>query len=445
MQAFEEWLVREYDYAGRAMRESISPVHIVKERPGFGQTIRPVPGAIVASTVLASYDPDPDYFFHWFRDSAIIIDALRILYEDGSVGAEALGCVADFTRFSLALRLLDGRALVALPAWRARVTEDFVRFLRLEIELNTVYGDAIAGETRVNADGSLDISSWTRPQHDGAPLRALALLRWLRSASFEGATALEISTLIRADLEFTRRRARVPAFDMWEEDKGLHFHTLCVCAAALEQGAAWLDSAGTPEDAQACRAEAATIRSMLDGFWLAHESIYRSRVLESGVASPKELDIAVILAAIHGGATGPHSPGDSRMHSTLARLEQLFDAAYPINHRRAAGTQPAMGRYAGDSYYSGGAYYFSTLGAAEFCFKAALVSEDPAAWIARGDGYLQTVRTYTPETGELSEQFDQRTGAQTSARHLAWSYAAFISCIAARRAVLAGSASGRRP
>jgi len=39
----------------------------------------------------------------------------------------------------------------------------------------------------------------------------------------------------------------------------------------------------------------------------------------------------------------------------------------------------------------------------------------------------------------LSEQFDQKTGAQTSAKHLAWSYAAFISCLAARRAVVTGA------
>ncbi len=39
----------------------------------------------------------------------------------------------------------------------------------------------------------------------------------------------------------------------------------------------------------------------------------------------------------------------------------------------------------------------------------------------------------------MSEQFDQRTGAQTSAKHLAWSYAAFISCVAARRAALGRS------
>lgn len=92
-----------------------------------------------------------------------------------------------------------------------------------------------------------------------------------------------------------------------------------------------------------------------------------------------------------------------------------------------------MGRYAGDIYFSGGAYYFSTLGAAEFCFKAARHAAHPPSLIERGDAYLRTVRAYTPANGELSEQFDQHTGEQRSARHLAWSYAAFITCIAARR------------
>ena len=99
-----------------------------------------------------------------------------------------------------------------------------------------------------------------------------------------------------------------------------------------------------------------------------------------------------------------------------------------------------MGRYEGDAYYSGGAYYFSTLGASEFCFLAAAAhargSEERKAWIARGDGFLETVRAFTPASGDLSEQFDQRTGQQTSAKHLAWSYAGFISCVTARRAVV---------
>jgi glucoamylase len=94
-----------------------------------------------------------------------------------------------------------------------------------------------------------------------------------------------------------------------------------------------------------------------------------------------------------------------------------------------------MGRYAGDVYYSGGAYYFSTLAAAEFCFRAA--AHSPSMQLTdRGDAFLETVRAYTPPSGELSEQFDQRTGVQRSAQQLAWSYAAFISCAHARRRVI---------
>jgi glucoamylase len=55
--------------------------------------------------------------------------------------------------------------------------------------------------------------------------------------------------------------------------------------------------------------------------------------------------------------------------------------------------------------------------------------------IQRGDAFLETVRAFTPPSGDMSEQFDQNTGAQTSAKHLAWSYAAFISCVAARRSL----------
>ena len=123
------------------------------------------------------------------------------------------------------------------------------------------------------------------------------------------------------------------------------------------------------------------------------------------------------------------------MHATLARLEALFDAEYAINRRRGVGRGPAMGRYAGDVYFSGGAYYFSTLAAAEFCFRAAAQLPDGDSWRVRGDAFLETVRVYTPPSGDLSEQFDQHTGVQRSAQQLAWSYAAFISCIQARRLI----------
>lgn len=438
-ESLDQWVEREHRVAATAMLRSISPVHLVKTRPGFGHRIRVVRGAVVASPVLASWDPDPDYFFHWYRDSAVVMDALRLLFEDGSVGPEALGHLTDFVRFSLSLAKLDGGALLAAPGWRNKVAPDFVKHLRSEEELADIRGEAVAADTRVNPDGTLDISNWSRPQHDGPPLRALSLLRWARGHSFESDLDAELSALIRADLAFTFAHWQQPSFDIWEEEKGLHYYTLRVSSAALEEGADWLALRGDDETAQRYRVEAETITRKLDDFWLAEEGHYRSRVLASGARSSKELDIAIILAAVHAGGAGDlHSVHDARMHATLTHLETLFDGAYAINRDRSAQMGPAMGRYAGDVYFSGGAYYFSTLGAAEFCFRAAAGAQDARTWIERGDAWLATVRRFTPASGELSEQFDQNTGAQTSARHLAWSYAAFISCVAARRCVAVG-------
>ncbi len=450
----DEWIDVQWGRAASGMLMSVSPVGLVKRRPGFGQSVHPRRGAIVASPVLADWDPDPDYFFHWFRDSALVVDALRRLFESGSLKREALGHLADFIRFSGALSHLDGRLTAASRVWREAVAPQFVRFLRTDAELATVFGEAVVAETRVNADGTLDFSSWTRPQHDGAALRALALMRWsphVDAAERHGQPDFppagrpklseDLAQLVRADLAFTFAHWREPCFDIWEEEQGLHYFTLCVSAAALEEGARWLALRDERSLAHSYGCEAQAIRKQLEEFWLAEAGYFRSRVLSSGTRSNKELDIAVILAGIHAGGEGAlHTVHDRRMHATLRQLESLFDATYPINHARPSERAPAMGRYPGDVYFSGGAYYFATLGAAEFCFLAAAGAVDAAdavEWIERGERYLRTVRAFTPSDGQLSEQFDQRTGKQTSARHLAWSYAAFISCICARRTALA--------
>jgi glucoamylase len=428
MTALEQWIDRQYRHCAEAMLRSVSAVHLVKDRPGFGHSIRARKGSIIASPILGAYDPDPDYFFHWFRDSAVVIDALRLLHADGTLGAVALTHFADFVQFSLDLYRLDGRTLVTSNAWRSRVTSAFEQFVRPEADLRGAHGDAILGETRVNPDGSLDISRWGRPQNDGPPLRALSLARWLGSVALTPELQREAASLLRADLAYCAAHWRDDCYDIWEEEKGQHYYTLCVSARALEQGISWFEP---PADT------VPSMRAKLDRFWSPEQGFYRSRELESGAPSSKELDIAVILAAIHAPSSeATHSVHDPRMHATLSALERLFSADYPINRGLPATRSPAMGRYAGDVYYSGGAYYFSTLGAAEFCFRAAAGAHTAASWIARGDAYLETVRTYTPPDGELSEQFDKQTGAQTSARQLAWSYAAFISCVGARRAVV---------
>jgi glucoamylase len=436
MEPLGRWIERQYRHSAVAMLRSVSPVGIVKVRPGFSQTVRPQRGSIVASPVLGAYDPEPDYFFHWFRDSAVVIDALRILFQDEAMDGEFFSHFADFVRFSLSLQELDGSTTSGSP-WRDSIASDYRQYVREEADLAAVHGEALLGETRVNPDGTLDISKWPRPQYDGPAMRAIVLLHWQNALRFENELGAAVDALLRADLRFTLRHWREASFDIWEEEKGLHYYTLRASARALEAGADWFERRGERADATACRSDTKAILEILDGFWREDLQFYKSRILESQAPTAKELDISVIFAAIHaGGDSATHSVRDPRMHATLARLEALFDTEYAINRNRGAARGTAMGRYAGDVYYSGGAYYFSTLAAAEFCFRAAAQSPAMKQLTERGDAFLETIRAYTPASGELSEQFDQHTGVQRSAQQLAWSYAAFITCTRARRQVI---------
>jgi glucoamylase len=402
MTGLERWIAHQRQLAIAGLLRSIS-TPVMKARPGFGQVIVPAKGSVVASPVPASYDPDPDYFFHWFRDSALVMDALALVRNEVP-GSRRL--FEDFVDFNLGLSRLDGRRMS--PGWRNAATADFERFLRKDI--GRAHDDGIPSETRVNPDGTLDISDWPRPQHDGPALRVLALLRWDVARETE-------ASLLKQDLAFMVTHACEPCFDIWEEEVGLHYYTLSVCEAALAAGAAWLSPSDRQFSAE-CRRQADVLAALRRSFWLESECYISSRILPQG-RSAKELDISVILAANHA-----RQPCDPSLMATLNRLVALFQHSYAINRVHSEG--PAMGRYAGDGYYSGGAYYFSTLGAAECCFRA--------GERARGDAFLETVRRFTPENGSMSEQFDQTTGLQTSAKDLAWSYAAFLSCIHAREA-----------
>jgi glucoamylase len=243
--------------------------------------------------------------------------------------------------------------------------------------------------------------------------------------------------------------------------------------AALAEGALWAEQTEDQAvEAPLWRTVAQEIAESLSSYWDPVKGFYVSRKGVTNGTGGKELDFATILAVIHSGRKeGPHSVLDPKVMATLARLEDLFDASYRINKDRPQNRAPAMGRYAGDNYFSGGAYYFSTLGAAEVYYRLAEAIAEGAelpmtandygvplrlgimdeAWrlgpdqqrqlhfqalLRRGDEFMATVAAYTPASGELSEQFDQTTGAQTSAKTLAWSHAAFITAAARRTAAL---------
>jgi glucoamylase len=471
MPELEEWIAAEARYAATTMARAISATGLLMERSAFGQRIIPRPGSVLASPVPGHYDPDPDYFFHWFRDSALVIDALRVAIAGGYIERSATALFSEFVHFSLALPSIDGREFLRHGDFRAAVAPSFLQYLRSNDELSALNGDTVRADTRVNADGTLDFTRWSRPQTDGPALRSIALLRWrgqFTELDSDASLDAAVTELLSADLAFTLAYIRRPSGDVWEEREGYHYYTQLLQAQALQCGAQWRESAQANRDGTWNRAAADTL-ARLDGYWDPAARHYRARAPIEHGDPERELDVSVLLGVLHAGRAGVrHGVLDPRLQATVSTLEELFETRYAINRERPTDRGPALGRYGGDRYYGGGAWYLATLGAAEFYFSLAQALASGASLastpenshfrqrlgaaagaldtpelarlaLARGDAIMRTVRAFTPESGELSEQFDQTTGIQTSARHLSWSYAAFITAAAqrskARRAI----------
>src|SRR5271165_5657607 len=135
MTGLDAWIEEQASLSAREMLRAISATDTIKERPGFGQRVIPRPGSVLASPVLAAYDPDPDYFFHWFRDSAIVIDALRVALTEGLDEGRAIDRLREFVEFSRSLRGLDGRAFLSHGRFREKIEPSFLESVRPDAEI----------------------------------------------------------------------------------------------------------------------------------------------------------------------------------------------------------------------------------------------------------------------------------------------------------------------
>lgn len=421
------WIAAQAKHSATAMEKAISATHLVRKRETFGQVVVPAKGSVLASPAIADWDPEPDYFFHWLRDSAIVMRGVAELMEDAADETERAHWrrhFVDFVKFSLRLSAPNGAAARhARPATR----RGFRKFLRPQSELAALSGDKLLGEPRFNPDGTIDIFRWSRPQYDGPALRALACLRYLAAG---GPPSEDLARLLRLDLSFTLRHAGKRCIGPWEEPRqnAHHYYVALVQLGALVHGRAW---AGNLEADADWGAAERMLLAALERHWSEKQRIYLARLLAAAETADM-LDAAVLLAVWDADLPdGQHSVHDPRVQSTQAALENFFGREFPINRRSAAG--PLLGRYRGDRYFRGGAWYPTTLAAAGLYYRRAQgAAADCDALLARGDAVMEAVRGVTPADGALSEQVDRSTGQQTSARHLTWSYAAFIGAARAR-------------
>ncbi len=427
---FESWIARQCERSAAKMEQAISATRLIRGRAPFGQSIVPAKGSVLASPAIADWDPEPDYFFHWLRDSAIVMRAVAGLMQDAPSHGERArwrGHFEDFVAFSLALSALDGADFIARSDYRESTRRGFRKFLRPRSEIAKLTGDRALGEPRFNPDGTIDIFRWSRPQYDGPALRALACLSFLAAG---GTRNDALMRLLRLDLGFTLRHAGRRCIGPWEEpgQNVHHYYVALVQLGALVHGRAFVDDAG------ACERAERKLRAGLERHWSERHRVYAAMLPAKGKRADELIDASQLLGVLDADLPdGPHSVQDARVHMTQDAIERFFTREFPVNRGREA---PALGRYKGDRYFGGGAWYPTTLAAASLYYRRARYG-GPArdALLARGDAFLATVHDLTPADGALSEQVDRKSGAQVSARDLAWSHAALLG--AARERALA--------
>lgn len=437
-ESLEDWIERQLAVSTARLLASVSATGLSRPGPRVGQVMVPAPGSVLAYAQPRPGPDEPDYFFHWIRDAALIMDALATLYRQGRLAEAARPRFAESVAFDRALLRIDGRALVEAEGWPPEVFEQQQRWLRPREEVVRLRGRTVLDDVRYNADGTPDVVRWSRPQHDGPAKRVLTTMKLLDSGALAAAEdRQQAERLLATDLGYTLSRHALPSYDPWEEELGHHFYTRLVQHAALRRGAVWAEHTGRRRAARRLATAAEAQAGALTGHWSAQDGFYGSRLPGPGISPEKNLDGIVLLAVLHAGlADGPFSVLDPKVAATVERLEAFFAGYLPINAGRKPEDGVLLGRYIGDHYFEGGAFPIACFGLAEFRYRRAATGDRSLASseLARGDAVLGLLRGFLPDTGRLPEQLDRTTGAPRSARDLAWSHAAFVTAAEARAA-----------
>jgi glucoamylase len=438
------------------------------------------PGA-AAGSVVAAPGQSPNYYYHWIRDSGLTMDTIVTLFEntqsdsDRDLYNKTLGDFIDFSKQLQATNNQSGAAYstgLGDPRFNVDGSADTTHWGRPQDD-----GAAIRASTLMRL---------------GNAMIDQGQIQWVSSNLYS--SGLPATSVIKADLEFIAHHWMDSSYDLWEEIQGDHFYTRMVQRRAMVEGAEFAERMGDGEASGYYQIQAQQIEQSLDNFWNGTDNYIVATLNQTAGPTIKtsDLDSAVILGILHG-TIQLHTRGltadevqfgvtDDRVIVTALTLESKFASLYPINGAGDAELAPAMGRYAEDRYNGfisnaqGNPWFLMTNAFAEYYYRAAslyqknqeiAVTPVVASWIKslpgaasldvsenetiansdprfetiisllknRGDQFFARTQTYSVSTGEMSEEIDRNTGAQTGAQNLTWSHASVLTTFWARQSL----------
>lgn len=413
------------------------------------------PADTVKGTVVASPSrANPDYFYHWVRDAALVMNTVLNVakQETPEKKAELYGVLYRFVE-------------------RVQTNQNASGFWNL-------------GEPKYNVDGTVFTGPWGRPQHDGPALRALTLINFANTLIEEGKMDYVVNTLytptlpalsvIKQDLEYTARHWNEQGFDYWEEVMGLHFSTILAQRQALLQGANLARRLGDGGAAQYYEEEAKKIEAVVENFWSEDKGYIQSTIYQTRGVWKSQLDISVVLGVLHAGDNnGYYDVKSDRVLRTVSKIENTFKNLYGINTIEGEQLGTAIGRYPEDTYdgyttdSEGHAWFLATFAMAEFhlklshalaqdfnitntefycdllelkqkeCSLEGLTNEATKVAIIKNlrikaQEFFNRANYHAGTNGHMSEQMNRHSGYMEGATDLTWSYAAHLSAILAQ-------------
>ncbi|KAI8633506.1 1, 4-alpha-D-glucan glucohydrolase [Xylariaceae sp. FL1651] len=402
-----------------------------------------VPGVPAGIVVASPSQVNPDYYYTWGRDSALVF---KMLVDEFILGRTEL----------------------------QRHIDDYIHSQALLQTVSTPLGTLLpAGLTIGQARFNVDETRWTdkRPQKDGPALRSIALIsysHWLISNGQSKKARDVVWPIISNDVMYTGQYWNQTTVEIWEGLLCSTFFTTQVQYRVLIQA----DQLARRLDLRcpSCK-QAPQVLCLLQSYWNGDFIVANINVdpgERTGIDSSTILgSIAIfdINAKCDDKSIQPcHSQG-------LANFKTVIDifrngSQYPINKGVPINQGVAVGRFLEDTY-NGFPWYLTTAAAAEYLYdavgqwttqKSLTIDQTSLAFfkdlypkaqtktytqagskdsefndilkniISYADSFASIIQKYTPANGSLSEQFNKTYPfAQASAHDLTWSYASFIT------------------
>jgi glucoamylase len=305
------------------------------------------------STIIASPSKhDPDYWYEWVRDAAIVINMLLDLVICNKV---------DYNRIkNILINYVENNIIYQNYALNNTYVQD-----------GDCHFFVTLGEPKFNTDLSVFSKHWGRPQNDGPALRAIAMMKYanyLHNCNNCAKTTFakndfikkylydskwpETDSLIKRDLEYIAKCWNDRCFDLWEEIYGHHFYTLTVQQKALELGHHFAIHMGDKHAGDHYLNVSKKIGEFIKSHFYHNDTILSSIHINNSHNHQRYLDSSIILAFIHS-----NKSYDAELANTIANMVVSFKQEYKINHKNK---NMYIGRYNNDHYYGGNPWVLTT-------------------------------------------------------------------------------------